>query len=341
MDAKINNILYLVVFSGLGLFSYLLLINYTNFPDSTAFDSINAALFFIIAFNILGYVTIHLSAWINNQYALYLTRRWKMVAIYALVAFLFLLLNYWLLVAAKLLVGSEYPFTFPNGGIRILIIVWLVELVILGLLMANKSIQNSLKLQRESAQLIQENNTARYTALQNQLNPHFLFNSLNTLIAEIEYEPKNAVIFTRNLSDVYRYVLQCQDKPLVTLSDELEFVKSYLFLHSVRLGDCIKWNAQIPADYLESQLPPLTLQLLFENVVKHNTITINAPMKINITIDKDTLVVSNTINLKKDVLKSGIGLENLNNRCSLILGREIEIVDTDELFMVKIPLLYE
>ena len=100
------------------------------------------------------------------------------------------------MIVGKLLVGSYNIFIFPNGGWRILFLVWLVELVIVGLLLSNRSIQNTLKLQQEAAELQKENNTARYTALQNQLNPHFLFNSLNTLIAEIEYNPANAVRFT-------------------------------------------------------------------------------------------------------------------------------------------------
>ena len=161
-------------------------------------------------------------------------KRWKIITIYIAVTLLFFLLNYSLLIVGKLLVGSYNIFIFPNGGWRILFLVWLVELVIVGLLLSNRSIQNTLKLQQEAAELQKENNTARYTALQNQLNPHFLFNSLNTLIAEIEYNPANAVRFTKHLSSVYRYVLQSQDKVLVPLSEELEFMKSYLFLHEVR-----------------------------------------------------------------------------------------------------------
>lgn len=164
----------------------------------------------------------------NNQYALNIRSRWKIVSIYVMVMLMFLLLNYSLLVVAKLLVGASHPFTFPNGGVGLLVVVWLVELVILGLLLANRSIQNTLRLQQQAAELQEENNTARYTALQSQLNPHFLFNSLNTLIAEIEYNPGNAVVFTRNLSNVYRYVLQAQDKALVSLAEELTFMKAYL-----------------------------------------------------------------------------------------------------------------
>ena len=182
MNVKLNTLLYVVLFSGLGIFSFLLLINYATFSDRVAdiLHSVSTLGFFILAFNVLGYTTIRLSSWIDNQYALNLHRCWKLVSVYMVVMGMFFLLNYGLMVTAKLLAGASHPFTFPNGGWRILITVWLVELVILGLLLANRSMRNTLKLQQEAAALQKENNTARYTALQNQLNPHFLFNSLNT-----------------------------------------------------------------------------------------------------------------------------------------------------------------
>ena len=254
---------------------------------------------------------------------------------------MFLLLNYGLLITAKLLAGLPNLFTFSNGGWRILIVVWLVELVIVGLLLANRSIQNNLKLQQEAAKLQTENDTARYAALQSQLNPHFLFNSLNTLIAEIEYNPGNAVRFTKHLSSVYRYVLQCQDKTLVTLAEELEFLQSYLFLHEVRLGDCISCNCCIPSGYTGCMLPPLTLQLLAENVINHNSITLSKPMKIEICLEEEYLVVSNPIQPKKSHESPGVGLRNLSNRCLLMLGKEIIIQREEKVFTVKVSLLYE
>lgn len=183
MNMKLNTLLYVALFSGLGVFSFLLLINYATFPDEVAdvFHSAGTLTFFILAFNVLGYATMRLSTWMDNQYALNLHRRWKLISVYMVVMGMFFLLNYGLLITAKLLAGAVRPFVFPNGGWRILITVWLVELVILGLLLANRSMRNALKLQREATALQKENNTARYTALQNQLNPHFLFNSLNTL----------------------------------------------------------------------------------------------------------------------------------------------------------------
>lgn len=340
MRAKLITILYSILFSGLGLFSFLLLVNNNSLPQemSDTLYSVGGVLFSVVAFNILGYATIHLSQWINNQYTRQLTRQWKMVTLYALVAVMLFVINYGLLVTAKLLIGAVEPFLFLNGGVRILLIVWLVELVILGLLIANKSIKNTLDLQQQAYKLQQENDTARYQALQHQLNPHFLFNSLNTLIAEIEYDPPSAVVFTKNLSNVYRYVLQCQDKPLVTLGDERAFAEAYLSLHEVRLGKCISWHIDIETDYMESMLPPLTLQLLIENVIKHNSITELRPMSIEISIVQGWLVVSNPINARWSNNRFGIGLENLSNRCRLIFDKEIIIIHDDSIFTVKVPL---
>lgn len=339
MNKRLDILLYVGLFSGLGIFSYLLLLNYSGFSPQVAEElySFGACLFCIVAFNIVGHFTMRISSWLNDNYALNIRNRWKIAFIYLLVMLMFLLLNYGLLVTAKLLAGASHPFTFPNGGRFMLIVVWLVELVILGLLLAFRAMRNMLYLQQHAAALQKENNTARYAALQNQVNPHFLFNSLNTLIAEIEYNPRNAVEFTKNLSNVYRYVLQSQDKTLVSLDDELEFLDAFLFLHKVRLGDCITCQVDVPDDWRERMLPPLTLQLLAENVVKHNSISSARPMKINIWVEGAFLVVSNLVQPKQNVTSSGIGLQNLSNRCKLITGKEIEVCSKLGVFTVKIP----
>ena len=153
---------------------------------------------------------------------------------------------------------------------------------------------------------------AQYTALQNQL-IHILFNSLNTLISEIEYNPENAVVFTQKLSDVYRYILKSQEQGLVTLRNELEFLDSYIYLHQVRLGKCIQLENKIPPTLLNKKIPSLTLQLLIENVIKHNIINMENPMVIHLDYsDKDqTLSVRNKIKLKKECCKIRNGTEEL------------------------------
>lgn len=343
MSKKNGVMLYVMLFSSLGLFSFLLLVNYTDIPQkiAEASNSIEIFLVYLLSFNIAGFAIMKLSSWINNQYSLNIKNRWKILGVYTSVMFMLLLLNYGLLVFVKMVADVPNPFILLDNSIPVIITVWLVELIILGLMLANGTIRDTLKYQQQVAELKEENDKARYIALQNQLNPHFLFNTFNTLIAEIEYDPKNAVVFTKKLADVYRYVLQFQDKPLVSLGEELEFINSYLFLHEVRLGGCIDYNQRVPSEYIENMLPPLTLQLLVENIIKHNSITQKQKMKIDISIEDDFVLVSNTIKLKKNNASIGVGLNNLSSRCQLILGRDIVISTNNEIFTVKIPLLYE
>lgn len=334
--------IYTLLFSGLGVFSYFLIVNYTDFSPQTAevLYSRGALIFTILTFNLLGYSTLRMSGWVNRQYILSPFRKWKRTMIYVTVTFLFLLLNYSLFVTAKILADIEPVFRISHGGWSLLVVVCLAELVVIGLLLANRTLQANQLLEQEAAKLRIENTQAKYTALQSQLNPHFLFNSLNALIAEIKYNPDNAVCFTRHLSNVYRYVLQCQDRNLVPLGEELEFMHSYLFLHKVRLGDCIHCDCRIPAESMECQIPPLTLQLLVENVIKHNSISLGKPMAIRIGIEDGYLVVSNPVSPKKKAdASSGIGLENLSNRCRLISDKDILVRKETTVFIVKIPIV--
>lgn len=332
-----------LLFTGLGLFAWLLLTGYTNLsPRSEAvLGTVWGAAFLVLLFNALGFLTLRISAWLNAQYLLHARRRWKIAAAYLGVLGMFLVVDYGFLVAGKLLAGAQHPFTFPNGGVRMLVVVWLVELAVLGLLLANRAMAQTLRLRQQAAELQRENNTARYTALQQQLNPHFLFNSLNTLIAEIEYDPARAVSFTRRLSDVYRYVLRVQRLPLVPLDEELRFADAYLYLHRVRLGNCLGCRMEIPDEVRECSLPPLTLQLLIENVIKHNVITSSRPLEIEIAVRDGWLTVSNPIRTKRGAESGGVGLQNLSNRCRMMLGREIEVLRTEDRFTVKIPLSHE
>ena len=332
-----------VLFSGLGLFAWLLLTGYTNLSPATeqVLKIPWGALFLIVLFNALGFLTLRISTRLNTQYLLHARRKWKIVVAYLGVLGMFFVVDYGFLVTGKLLAGAQHPFTFPNGGVRMLVVVWLVELAVLGLLLANRAMAQTFRLRQQTAELQRENNTARYAALQQQLNPHFLFNSLNTLIAEIEYDPARAVSFTRRLSDVYRYVLRVQRLPLVSLDEELRFAEAYLYLHRVRLGDCLGCRMEIPDEMREYRLPPLTLQLLIENVIKHNAITESHPLEIVMVAHDGWLTVSNPIRIKRGVESEGVGLRNLSNRCRIMLGSEIEVVHTEARFTVKIPLNHE
>ena len=264
---------------------------------------------------------------------------------YLLLTVILLFINYGILLIAKLLIYPHSYHIFPNGGYRILIAVWLIEIVVVVLVLANRTAEKAILLQRKTALLQQENDTAKYEALQNQLNPHFLFNSLNTLVAEIEYNPKNAVKFTRVLSEVYRYVMQSQQLRTVTLKDEISFLESFIYLHTVRLGDCIIIENHINDSADDIRLAPLSLQLLAENVIKHNVINEDEPMTITLSLDNtgQYLVFENNLRKKLSGSENGIGLKNLSNRYMLLCGKDIIVKsDTkDNKFRVEIPLIYE
>ena len=342
-DRTRNGLFPALLFTGLGCFAWFLLAGYTDLTPSAeaVLGSGWVCLFLVVLFNALGFLTLRVSAWLNRQYVLHVQRRWKVAAACMAVLAVYLLVDYGFLVVGKALVGARHPFAFSGGGVRILLVVWLVEVAVLGLLLSNRMMAQTLRLSQRAAELQAENNAARYAALQSQLNPHFLFNNLNALIAEIEYDPARAVSFTRNLSEVYRYVLQAQSRPLVSLGEELRFADAYLYLHVVRLGECLRCRVEVTDEERECRVPPLTLQLLIENVVKHNTITASRPMEIVVATDDGWLTVSNPIRPRQGVASEGVGLRNLSNRCRIMLGREIEVLRTSTSFTVKVPMSYE
>ena len=331
--------MYISILSLLGVFTYVLLVQYTNLPISLSY--LWGYAYSILSFNVVGLSIIRSSQWFERKRILSRNKWLTTLTYYAFIAIIFMLLNYGLLIIAKVMAGDKHPFIFQKEGNVLLIIMFLAELVVFGLLLSNRSMRYAILSERKSAQLQEQNNKAQYAALQNQLNPHFLFNTLNTLISEIEYNPKNASQFARKISDVYRYVLQVQQRPLVSLREELEFASSFIFLHQVRLGNNIHYHVNVADSYLDAELPPLTLQLLIENAIKHNVITKNRPMTIDVSIDNQHLVVHNTYDPKPVSESTGMGLINLSTRYSMIFGRDIEYYNTDNKFTVKVPIVYE
>jgi two-component system, LytTR family, sensor kinase len=178
-----------------------------------------------------------------------------------------------------------------------------------------------------------------YKSLQSQLNPHFLFNNLSVLKSMITFDPAAAIHFIQNFTDVYRYVLQSKDKTTVKLSDEVDFIKSYASLHKERLGEAFSVKIRVSEPAGEMEIPPLALQLLVENAVKHNIAVKEEPLLIEITAEEGTLTVRNNINLKESVQSEQTGLENLEKRYSLLTSRPMKISQDDNKFEVKIPLL--
>lgn len=193
--------------------------------------------------------------------------------------------------------------------------------------------------QETIAEMKREKLEMDYNSLQDQLNPHFLFNNLSVLKSLIIYDPDVAVDFTENFTDVYRYVLQSRNKRLVKLKEELEFMKAYCALHKERLGDGLWIETDVPEKYVDKEIAPLTGQLLVENAIKHNVTSKDAPLKINVFVENDYLVVSNNLNLRTASYSTKTGLGNLVRRYELLTEKELIVQYDDERFEVKVPLL--
>lgn len=182
--------------------------------------------------------------------------------------------------------------------------------------------------------------SAKFDALKNQLDPHFLFNSLNVLSSLIEENPNLAQKFTGSLSKIYRYVLEQKDKELVGLQEELEFARTYMKLLEIRFENSIFYEAQSSFSNEEAKIVPLSLQLLLENTIKHNIVSEQYPLKICIYEEDSYLVVENNFQ-KKEVMpgRKGVGLQNIINRYGIVTNREVKIEETEDHFRVKLPLL--
>lgn len=178
-----------------------------------------------------------------------------------------------------------------------------------------------------------------YNALQDQLNPHFLFNNLSVLKSMIKYAPNSAVDFTQNFTDTYRYVLQNTDKETVSLMNELEFLNAYIALHKERLGDGLSVKISINHKHIYRKIPPLSLQLLIENAIKHNIATTDEPLNITIKTNNEHIEVENNIRPKENSYSTSKGLKNLTSRYKFLTDREVVIKQNEKTFKVELPLL--
>lgn len=188
--------------------------------------------------------------------------------------------------------------------------------------------------------IIAGNASARFESLKNQLDPHFLFNSLNVLSSLIEENPDNAQKFTTSLSKVYRYVLEQKDKELVNLEEELAFAVTYMNLLKMRFENSIFYEVPMQLSSPEARVVPLSLQLLLENTIKHNVVSESRPLHIKIYEEDGYLILENNLQ-KKEVFqkRNGVGLQNIINRYALVTQRKVQLEKDTEKFAVKIPVL--
>lgn len=191
-----------------------------------------------------------------------------------------------------------------------------------------------LKLQKENLQ-------SQFEVLKQQVNPHFLFNSLNVLTSLIKADPDLAETFTEKLSKVYRYVLENKEKDLVSLSTEMDFLNAYLFLINIRFSGKIIVEIDIDSKYTEYRVLPIAVQMLIENAIKHNTYSKTNPLLINIYTDENgNLIVCNNLKARETIMAStGVGLENITRRYALITDHTPVFAKTETHFIARLPLL--
>lgn len=258
------------------------------------------------------------------------------------------LLFFWLTAGVTTAVFFGYHWLhFPGYTLRMenykwaLLIGFVADLMGMGFGMAIQSQAALKQTELEKERLAKAQLQSELEILKNQVNPHFLFNSLNVLSSLIGEDAAKAEAFVDRLSKVYRYLLQNNRQAWNSLESELDFIKSYAYLLNTRYGDAVRLTVAVDEAALPLQLPPLTLQLLVENAVKHNVVHRSKPLFIQITTQGETLYVRNNLQKKArhQVLSHGIGLSNIAEKYRLLQGKSISVNEDDESFCISLPLL--
>jgi LytS/YehU family sensor histidine kinase len=235
---------------------------------------------------------------------------------------------------------SGFLQTYWDGAIKLGILVFLAVFIYTIIDFTLYSYMQFARQQIASVKLTQTQLALQLQILRNQLSPHYLFNSMNTISALVYQDKQVAVSFIRKLAHTYHYILSTHDKTLVTLAEEVEFLNAYVFLLESRFEGALDIQMNLPQHVMNSKIPPLTLQLLIENAVKHNLVTKENPLLIKVYVDMyDQITVKNTIQAKavqSDSFK--IGLDNIRGRYQYLTSRQIQVLK-DTYFTVKLPLL--
>lgn len=301
-----------------------------------------------IKFSFLYTIGIAFVIWQGNRYLHFSLRSyfdWHKKPVRKIVTLLFIIVFYTVPVSVLLLVGwyhlfeqgrADWDVIFRSALIIMICVIFIThvyETVFLVKESENEMVRNE-QLERARAE-------AELEALKNQLDPHFIFNSLNTLSHLIEENPAKARLFNDTLADVYRYILQNKARDLVVLKDELEFLYNYFSLLKIRFDSAVRLDVSVGAAAEENNLiPPISLQLLAENAIKHNEFSEKEPLVLHISLDGELLYVHNEVR-KKELHRpaSGIGLQNLKERYKLLTGLDISVRENEAVFTVLLPVL--
>src|SRR5688572_28155396 len=283
-------------------------------------------------------------AWFGNEYLHeYLDEKitWTKHPIKRLLAGLVVMVVYTVPTIYLVVSLTEMIFDLNLGAISKTIYVSVgITLVISVLLTSRSFLFNWRQTAIDAEKFKRESTVAKFESLRNQVNPHFLFNSLNALTNLVYDDQDKAVKFIKQLSEVYRYLLDTRDKEIVPLEEEKKFLESYLFLQQIRFGD--KLRLTVSLDQKKCMVAPLVLQMLVENAIKHNIISEESPLSIHIYTDQNFIVIENNLQKKDKMMEDspGIGLQNIRKRYEFLTDKEVEVIEREK-FVVRLPMIFQ
>jgi len=235
---------------------------------------------------------------------------------------------------------SAYREDFTGVLISNALIFAVVNILMVAILEGTIFFSESRKAEQKARNLQKELSQIKFEVLKSQINPHFMFNSLNVLSGLIDKDTEKAQEFIDEFSHIYRYVLESIEQPVSTLEKELDFMRSYLFLQQIRYGEDLTYSVNIPSHLLKRVLPPLSLQVVLENAIKHNIINDARPLRIEVYSEENCLVVRNTIQPKISMgTTTGVGQTNLTKRYELIHQAQPVFTIEDNYYTAKLPLI--
>ncbi|HMH33576.1 MAG TPA: histidine kinase [Puia sp.] len=293
-------------------------------------------------------IAIAFLVWQGNRYLLFSLRsyfNWFNKPVRKILALLLAVSFYTIPISSLMLIGWYYIFLQGHVNWNT---VFMSTLIIMVCVIFITHVYETVFLVKESEsemvrneQLEKAKAQAELEALKNQIDPHFIFNSLNTLSHLIEDSPVKARLFNDNMAEVFRYILRNKGRELVLLQEEIEFLKDYFSLLKIRFDEAIQLNVSVPEQLIDQYLiPPISLQILIENATKHNEFSTDIPLVIDIGFRPDELVINNETRRKNTRRpSSGIGLQNLDERYRLITQKSIGIQHSEKKFTVIIPIL--
>jgi sensor histidine kinase YesM len=234
-----------------------------------------------------------------------------------------------------------FPFEILQTA-RICLLITFIETSLSFFTRFQKQLYLNLEKEKRISQSIKQQQVKELEVLKQQIDPHFIFNSFNTLAFLIDENSEKAKQFSNRLANVHRYIIFNSNKNLVSVADEGRFAQDYAYLQEIRHSNEVQINFAGFADVDNVFILPVSIQILIENAIKHNGFTVNEPLQIKVSYEHSRVVVENTLNTRNyNAPSSKIGLSNLRDRCRLILGKDLEIVKLDSLFKVSIPLLHK